>query len=146
MTARLSHQSTDPSSHVKSTLKMRPHHFTTTRQLSPSLSASATNVPRLHETSQKVVIMHSLTLGSAQKDVKYERRTAVRCLILKEDKICIIHVEKGNYYKLPGGGVEPEDSDDTVSCQREALEETGCEVIVRPELIAQTTEFRGTLQ
>ena len=90
--------------------------------------------------------MHSLTLGSAQKDVKYETRTAVRCLILKEDKICIIHVKKGNYYKLPGGGVGPEDPNDIVSCQREALEETGCEVIVRSELIAQTTEFRGTLQ
>jgi 8-oxo-dGTP diphosphatase len=90
--------------------------------------------------------MHSLSLGSAQKDVKYEKRTAVRCITLKEDKICIIHVKKGNYYKLPGGGVEPDDPDDTVSCQREALEETGCEVVVRPELIAQTTEFRGTLQ
>jgi 8-oxo-dGTP diphosphatase len=90
--------------------------------------------------------MHSLTLGNAQKDVKYETRTAVRCLILHEGRICIIHVEKGNYYKLPGGGVESEDPDDTVSCQREALEETGCEVVVRPELIAQTIEFRGTLQ
>jgi 8-oxo-dGTP diphosphatase len=90
--------------------------------------------------------MNSLNLGSLQKDVKYETRTAVRCLILKEDKICIIHVKKGNYYKLPGGGVEPEDLDHTVPCQREALEETGCEVVVRPELIAQTTEFRGTLQ
>jgi len=90
--------------------------------------------------------MLSLKLGSPQKDVKYETRTAVRCLILKEDKICIVHVKKGKYYKLPGGGVEPEDSDDTVSCQREALEETGCEVVVRPECIAQTTEFRGTLQ
>lgn len=90
--------------------------------------------------------MHSLTLGTAQKDVEYETRTAVRCLIIKEDKICIIHVKKGNYFKLPGGGVEPEDIDDTVSCQREALEETGCEVIVHTELIAQTTEFHGTLQ
>ena len=90
--------------------------------------------------------MHSLTLGSAQKDVQYETRTAVRCLIFKDDKICIIHVNKGKYYKLPGGGVEPEDPDDTVSCQREALEETGCKVVMRPELIAQTTEFRGTLQ
>lgn len=90
--------------------------------------------------------MHSLTLGSAQKDIKYETRIAVRCLIIQDNKICIIHVKKGNYYKLPGGGVEPEDRDDTVSCQREALEETGCEIIVRPELIAQTTEFRGTLQ
>lgn len=91
-------------------------------------------------------MMHSLTLGSAQKDVNYETRTAVRCLILKDGNICIIHVKKGNYYKLPGGGIEPEDPDDTVSCQREALEESGCEVIVRPELIAKTTEFCGTLQ
>ena len=52
--------------------------------------------------------MHSLTLGSAQKDLQYETRTAVRCLILKDDKICIIHVNKGNYYKLPGGGVDPD--------------------------------------
>jgi 8-oxo-dGTP pyrophosphatase MutT (NUDIX family) len=51
----------------------------------------------------------------------------------------------GNYYKLPGGGVEPEDPNDTIACQREALEETGCEVDVRPDLIAQTTEYRGTL-
>jgi 8-oxo-dGTP diphosphatase len=90
--------------------------------------------------------MNSLNLGSLQKDVEYETRTAVRCLILKEDKICIIHAKKGNYYKLSGGGVESEDLDDTVSCQCEAIEETGCEVVVRPELIAQTTEFRGTLQ
>ena len=90
--------------------------------------------------------MHSLTLGSAQKDVQYETRTAVRCLIFKDDKICIIHFNKGNYYKLLGGGVEPEDPNDIVACQREALEETGCEVVMRPELIAQTTEFRGTLQ
>jgi 8-oxo-dGTP diphosphatase len=93
-----------------------------------------------------MAMMHSLTLGSPQKDVKYETRTAVRCLILKDDKICIIHAKKGNYYKLPGGGVEPEDPDNTVACQREALEETGCEVIVHPEPFAQTTEFRGTLQ
>jgi 8-oxo-dGTP diphosphatase len=52
---------------------------------------------------------------------------------------------QGNYYKLPGGGVEPEDPNDQVACQREALEETGCEVIFRPGMIAQTTEYRGTL-
>jgi len=90
--------------------------------------------------------MHSLTLGSAQENAKYSTRTAVRCLVVRESKICIIHVKKGNYYKLPGGGVEPEDLDGTVSCKRECLEETGCEVVVRPEIIAQTTEFRGTLQ
>jgi 8-oxo-dGTP diphosphatase len=52
---------------------------------------------------------------------------------------------KGNYYKLPGGGIEPEDPNDEVACQREALEEAGCEVIVRPKMIAQTTEYRDTL-
>jgi 8-oxo-dGTP diphosphatase len=109
--------------------------------------------------------MLSLTLGSPAKDTTYETRTAVRCIIINNDQICIIHVKKGtyvpmigsksgisltrrpqgNYYKLPGGGVEPEDPNDEVACQREALEETGCEVIVRPGMIAQTIEYRGTL-
>ena len=108
--------------------------------------------------------MRTLTLGAPAEGVDYEKRTAVRCLIIKDGQICIIHVRKGmhdirqklppansdmsttgNYYKLPGGGVEPEDPSDAVACQREALEETGCEVDVRPELIAQTIEYRGTL-
>ena len=41
--------------------------------------------------------------------------------------------------------MKSEDPNDFIACQREALEETGCEVIVRLELIAQTTEYRGTL-
>ena len=107
--------------------------------------------------------MRTLTLGAPAEGVDYEKRTAVRCLIINDSQICIIHVKKGmydnrkltsttsntpttgNYYKLPGGGVEPEDPNDTIACQREALEETGCEVDVRPELIAQVTEYRGTL-
>jgi len=106
--------------------------------------------------------MRTLTLGAPAEDVDYEKRTAVRCLIIIDSQICIIRVEKGmhymcrklpsaiadmptigNYYKLPGGGVEPEDPNDAVACQREVLEETGCEVDVRPELIAQTIEYRG---
>jgi 8-oxo-dGTP pyrophosphatase MutT (NUDIX family) len=107
--------------------------------------------------------MRTLTLGAPVEGVDYEKRTAVRCLIINDSQICIIHVKKGmydnrkftsttsntpttgNYYKLPGGGVESEDPNDTIACQREALEETGCEVDVRPELIAQVTEYRGTL-
>lgn len=41
--------------------------------------------------------------------------------------------------------MEPEDPNDTIACQREALEETGCEVEVGLERIAQVTEYRGTL-
>lgn len=39
--------------------------------------------------------MRSLTLGVPSKDVTYERRTAVRCIIINKDQICIIHVKKG---------------------------------------------------
>lgn len=42
---------------------------------------------------------------------------------------------QGNYYKLPGGGVDPDDANDTAACKREALEETGCEVFVDPALV-----------
>lgn len=108
--------------------------------------------------------MCTVTLGARAEGVDYERRTAVRCLIVNNGQICIIHVKKGvydicqkltiaisdkpatgNYYKLPGGGLEPDDPNNTIACQREALEKTGCEVDVRPELIARTTEYRGTL-
>jgi 8-oxo-dGTP pyrophosphatase MutT (NUDIX family) len=107
--------------------------------------------------------MRSLTLGAPAEGIIYEKRNAARCLIIRDDQICIVHVKKGislihhklfsayltpskgNYYKLPGGGLESEDPNDFIACQREALEETGCEVIVRLELIAQTTEYRGTL-
>lgn len=119
----------------------------------PTFKPTQNHIYQLRNTHQRVVavaVIHSLTLRSAQENVKYSTRTAVRCLIIQHDKICIIHVKKGNYYKFPGGGVEPEDLEGdeshTVSCQRECLEETGCEVLVRPEVFAQTAEFRGTLR
>lgn len=109
--------------------------------------------------------MRTLTLGAPAEGVIYEKRNAVRCLIVNDGQICIVHVEKGmqdvcrglrfavtntpttgNYYKLAGGGIEPEDPNDAIACQREALEETGCEVDVRPELIAHVTEYRGMLK
>lgn len=47
--------------------------------------------PALRQTTT----MRSLTLGIPAKDITYERRTAVRCLIINHDQICIIHVKKG---------------------------------------------------
>lgn len=90
--------------------------------------------------------MQSLTLGTPKSGITYELRTAVRCLIIKDNKICLIHVKNGNYHKLPGGGIEPSDPSDTISCQREALEETGCEISVESECFAKTIEFRGDLK
>jgi hypothetical protein len=44
--------------------------------------------------------MLSLTLGSPAKDTTYETRTAIRCIIVNNDQICIIHVKKGMYVPI----------------------------------------------
>ena len=91
--------------------------------------------------------MPSLTLGKPERpESEYEHRSAVRCIIIKDSEICIIYVKNGNYYKLPGGGIEAGDPDYFAAAQREALEETGCRVDVMPQLIAQTLEWRGKLK
>jgi len=71
----------------------------------------------------------SKTIGTKQAGVQYEERRAVRTIIqdAAEAKIILIFVEKGQYYKLPGGGIEA-DEDHALAAEREALEETGCVV------------------
>ncbi|KAI5358011.1 Putative NUDIX hydrolase domain-containing protein [Septoria linicola] len=90
----------------------------------------------------------SLTIGEPTGQVAtYKERTAVRCFIIKDSNICIIHVKNGNYYKLPGGGVDPEDEGNhQVAVKREALEETGCEVEVLGEVVAHTLEWREPIK
>ncbi|KXK25722.1 MAG: RNA pyrophosphohydrolase [candidate division WS6 bacterium OLB20] len=56
----------------------------------------------------------------------------------------LLHVGASDYYKLPGGGIEPGESmDDALS--REVLEETGCELaetILLGMIIEVRSEFR----
>lgn len=60
-------------------------------------------------------------------------------------EIAIIYVKKGNYFKLPGGGIE-EDEDHHIAAQREVEEETGAKVLVRQvDCIATTEEFPNDL-
>lgn len=68
-------------------------------------------------------------------DIRYEGselnnpkiRYASRGIVIKDDKIAILNKVNKNEFKLPGGGIErnetPEDA-----FKREVLEETGCEV------------------
>ena len=62
------------------------------------------------------------------------RRPSVRGIIIRDGKIAMMHSKKYNYYKLPGGGIEPEETlEDTLV--REVREESG--LIVKPETIKE---------
>lgn len=62
------------------------------------------------------------------------RRPSVRGIIRKDGKIAMMHSKKYNYYKLPGGGMEPEESlEETLI--REVREESG--LIVKPDTIKE---------
>jgi 8-oxo-dGTP pyrophosphatase MutT (NUDIX family) len=58
----------------------------------------------------------------------------VRAIIIENGKIAMVHSEKYNYYKLPGGGIEPGESKEE-ALVRETLEETGLRII--PESIKE---------
>ena len=61
-------------------------------------------------------------------------RPSVRAIIIENGKIAMVHSEKYNYYKLPGGGIEPGESKEE-ALVRETLEETGLRII--PESIKE---------
>ncbi|EPE33228.1 Nudix [Glarea lozoyensis ATCC 20868] len=89
-------------------------------------------------------IQQAKTIGSQNKDIRYEERKAVRLIISNsQNQIIIIHVQKGNYYKLPGGGIE-DDEDHALAGEREALEETGCKISVG-NFLGATEEWRNDL-
>lgn len=68
-------------------------------------------------------------------------RHAARVVLLDSDnRVAIIHVQEYNYYKIPGGGVEPGE-DLVTAAQREALEESGCNCEIIAELGKSETEF-----
>ncbi len=69
------------------------------------------------------------------------RQTARAILFDADDNIALLHVQKGGYFKLPGGGVD--DGEDLMTgLKRECKEETGCEIEVGPE-IGIVIEYRG---
>ncbi len=57
---------------------------------------------------------------------KYNIRRASRGILVNNGKIALLNVTGFNYHKLPGGGLESNESIDE-AFKREALEETGCE-------------------
>lgn len=54
-------------------------------------------------------------------------RYASRGIVIKNDKIAILNKANKNEFKLPGGGIESDETPED-AFRREVLEETGCEV------------------
>lgn len=85
------------------------------------------------------------TIGVKAKGTQYVDRHAVRIITKSsKDEIVVLHAKKGNYYKLPGGGVE-KGEDHRLAGEREAMEETACKVILDKNYFAVTEEWRNEL-
>lgn len=65
-----------------------------------------------------------LGLQSVDKEnIRINNREAVRAIILRKDKVLMVHTKKGDY-KFPGGGLNKEESHEE-ALKREVREETG---------------------
>ena len=65
------------------------------------------------------------------KDINsFSLRRASRGILLKDNKVALLHVAKLNYHKLPGGGIEGEENIEE-AFKREIREEVGadCEIL-----------------
>ncbi len=72
---------------------------------------------------------------------KFEIRRAARAVVFDKDKnIGILYVGKHNYHKLPGGGLEGDESIEE-ALKRECLEEIGCNIETFGEL-GEIIEYR----
>ena len=60
---------------------------------------------------------------------KISYRPSVRAIIIKKNKIAMVHSLKYDYYKFPGGGIEPGENN-YQALIREVREESGLDVII----------------
>jgi 8-oxo-dGTP pyrophosphatase MutT (NUDIX family) len=91
--------------------------------------------PNNHALNHKII-------GTRQPDKTYIDRKSTRVVALKPSgEVAIIYVKVGNYYKLPGGGIEAEEGHFDAAL-REVKEETGAVVALRDGCFATTEEFR----
>lgn len=92
----------------------------------------------------KEVYEKDLHLEQVKLDIRYRLRKAARALMFRENKIAILNASKLHLHKLPGGGIEKNESIIGGLC-REILEETGCRVIETREL-GIVVEYRDTIE
>ena len=73
---------------------------------------------------------HLFTMDTHDYDPNGTRkfRPSVRAIIIRDGKILMVHSRKFDYYKFPGGGLEPGESHEAALC-REVREESGFTVV-----------------
>lgn len=78
---------------------------------------------------------------SKQQAATYKVRKSVRIIILNnKNKIAILYSPIGNYYLLPGGGVEDGETKE-VAALRESEEEVNCKILII-SVLGKTKEYR----
>ena len=87
------------------------------------------------------------TIGTKDPSKPYNDRLAVRVVAFNAaGQVAILYAQRDNYYKLPGGGIDP-DEDHATAVHREFAEETGGLIQLRDGgCVATTLEFRGDLR
>lgn len=78
---------------------------------------------------------------STEEVKNYKVRSAARAIVYDKDGlVALLHATKNFYYKLPGGGIEPNETNEQ-ALQRECIEEIGCNVETIRE-VGSTLEYR----
>ncbi|HEX9059062.1 MAG TPA: NUDIX hydrolase [Clostridia bacterium] len=71
----------------------------------------------------------------------FRHRRAVRCVVFdNEENVALLYVPTGEYYGLPGGGVDQEETFDE-GVVRECKEELGCDIEL-VKTLGRTLEYR----
>ena len=96
---------------------------------------------------ETIAILDDYSLGLSDAPIQTEDgwivREAARVIIFNQDHhIALLHAQNFGYHKLPGGGIEQGESWQDAAL-REAIEETGFRIKLRPIEIGKIIEYRA---
>lgn len=72
-------------------------------------------------------LLFCIDLKDYEENWPHSKRPSVRGIIWKDNKLAMVHSQKYDYYKFPGGGIEG-DEEHSAALIREVKEETGLTV------------------